>query len=45
MKDGNILMEIKLLDKHLATLVLEKNEAIKLVGELNGIVRPLASTK
>jgi hypothetical protein len=38
-KDGKVLIEIKILDKHLATLVLEKDEAVRLVGELNGLIR------
>ena len=31
-------------DRRIATLQLEKNEALKLVGELNGLIRPFTST-
>ena len=31
-------------DRRIATLQLEKSEALKLVGELNGIIRPFTST-
>jgi hypothetical protein len=37
--DNNIGLKITVDGKDVATPVLEKDEAIKLVGELNGIIR------
>ena len=44
--DGNtISLKLTLKGNYLATLVLEKDEAIKLVGELNGVIRFNRSTE
>lgn len=39
-RDGvNIAIKLTWRDKYLSTLLLEKEEALKLVGELNGLIR------